>query len=85
MKLFSCLLLLVLCLVPPCVFSQSTSATISGGITDTAGNFITGASVDIANDETGARYSVRTNSSGNVLRSHPASGELPCADFKARL
>jgi hypothetical protein len=64
MKLFSCLLLLVLCLVPPCVLSQSTSATISGGITDAAGNFITGASVVIANDETGVLYSVRSNSSG---------------------
>jgi hypothetical protein len=64
MKRFSCLLLLVLCLVPPCGLSQSTSATISGGITDHTGNFITGASVLIVNDETGILYSVRSNSSG---------------------
>jgi Carboxypeptidase regulatory-like domain len=65
MKPFSCLLLLlVLCLVAPCVLSQSTSATISGGITDPTGNFITGASVLIVNDETGILYSVRSNSSG---------------------
>jgi Carboxypeptidase regulatory-like domain/TonB-dependent Receptor Plug Domain len=64
MKQFFCLLLIVAFLVPSYLVSQSTSATISGGITDPAGNFIVGASVDIANDETGVLYSVRTNSSG---------------------
>jgi Carboxypeptidase regulatory-like domain/TonB-dependent Receptor Plug Domain len=64
MKPFSCLLLLVLCLVPACVLSQSTSATISGGVTDPTGNFIPDASVEVVNDETGVRYSVQTNSSG---------------------
>src|SRR5258708_16630214 len=64
MKPFSCLFLIILCLVPRCMLSQSTSATISGGITDTAGNFITGASVVIANDETGILYSVKSNDSG---------------------
>jgi Carboxypeptidase regulatory-like domain len=64
MKQFLCLLLLILCLVPPFLFSQSTSATISGGVTDPTGNFITDASVEVVNDETGVRYSVQTNSSG---------------------
>jgi hypothetical protein len=64
MKLFSCLLLLVLSLVPLCARAQSTSATISGGITDAAGNFIQGAIVEIADDETGILYSARTNNSG---------------------
>jgi hypothetical protein len=64
MKLFGCLLLFALWLVPTTVFSQSTSATISGGVTDPTGQFITGAAVEIANDETGVRYSVQTNNSG---------------------
>jgi len=33
--------------------SQSTNATISGGVTDLSGNFIQGADVEIANDATG--------------------------------
>jgi Carboxypeptidase regulatory-like domain/TonB-dependent Receptor Plug Domain/TonB dependent receptor len=64
MKLFPCLLLFALCLVPLSVLSQSTSATISGGVTDPTGNFITDASVEVVNDETGVWYSDRTNSSG---------------------
>ncbi len=64
MKLLACLLLSPLWLVPTAVFSQSTSATISGGVTDPTGRFITGAAVEIANDETGVRYSDQTNSSG---------------------
>lgn len=64
MKLLACLLLFALWLVPTAVFSQSTSATISGGVTDPTGQFITGAAVEVANDETGVRYSVQTNGSG---------------------
>jgi hypothetical protein len=64
MKPLPCLLLLVLCLAPVRLLSQSTSATISGGITDTAGNFIIGANVLIVNDETGVLTSVRSNGSG---------------------
>jgi hypothetical protein len=64
MKLLACLLLFPLWLAPATVLSQSTSATISGGVTDPAGHFITGAWVEIANDETGVRYSDQTNSSG---------------------
>jgi hypothetical protein len=64
MKPLPCLLLSLLCLAPTYVLSQSTSATISGGITDTAGNFIAGASVIIVNDETGVLSSVRSNSAG---------------------
>jgi Carboxypeptidase regulatory-like domain/TonB-dependent Receptor Plug Domain len=63
-QLFCFLLVVVVFLAPSCVFSQSASATMSGGITDPAGNFILGASVDIVNDETGVLFSVQTNSSG---------------------
>jgi Carboxypeptidase regulatory-like domain/TonB-dependent Receptor Plug Domain len=45
-------------------FSQSTNATISGGVTDPSGKFIQGADVEIANDATGVVYSSKTNSSG---------------------
>src|ERR1700729_2277747 len=64
MKRFSCLLLLALCLAFVSAHSQPTSATISGGVTDSSGSFIANAAVDIANDATGVIYSVKTNSSG---------------------
>src|SRR5271163_1114389 len=63
MKKFLCLLLGVF-FGPSFILSPTTSATISGWITDTAGNVITGASVVIANDETGVLYSVKSNDSG---------------------
>jgi hypothetical protein len=47
--------------------AQSTSATISGGVTDPAGNFIVDADVEIANDGTGVVYSSKTNNSGMYL------------------
>jgi hypothetical protein len=62
-----CFLLLWLCLYSLIAFSQSTSATISGGVTDPSGNFILDADVEIANDATGIVYSARTNSSGMYL------------------
>jgi hypothetical protein len=64
MKRFIFLSLLVFCFAPARALSQSTSATVSGGVTDSSGKFITDASVDIANDATGVIYSTRTNSSG---------------------
>lgn len=64
MKRFACLLLLLLYLSFVPTHAQSTSATISGGVTDSTGRFITDADVNIANDATGALYSVKTNSSG---------------------
>ena len=64
MKRFACLLLLGLCLSPSRTRAQSTSATISGGVTDSTGKFITEATVNIANDATGVIYSVKTNGSG---------------------
>jgi hypothetical protein len=63
-----CLILLFgLYLLTSFAFSQSTNATISGGVTDSSGNFILDADVDIANDATGVIYSARTNSSGMYL------------------
>lgn len=64
MKSLVCLLFLGLCLFPSYLLAQSTSATISGGVTDPSGRFIEDAEVDIANDTTGVIYSVKTNSSG---------------------
>src|SRR5215469_9358371 len=48
-------------------FAQSTNATISGGVTDSLGNFVVNADVQIANDATGVVYSATTNGSGMYL------------------
>lgn len=60
-------LLVAMCLLPLAALSQSTDATLSGGVTDPSGNFILGADVQVANDATGIVYSARTNSSGMYL------------------
>ena len=57
----------VLLLVTVFGLAQSTSATISGGVTDPAGKFILDADVEIANDATGIIYSSKTNNSGMYL------------------
>jgi len=57
-------ILFVLFLCSSLAFAQSTSATISGGVTDPSGKFIQGADVEIANDATGVVYSSSTNGSG---------------------
>src|SRR5258708_1541282 len=62
-----CFFILGLFLVSLSAVSQSTSATISGGVTDPSGNFILGADVEIANDATGIVYPAKTNNSGMYL------------------
>jgi len=62
-----CSILVVLFLLPLIALAQSTSATISGGVTDATGKFIVDANVEIANDATGVVYSSKTNSSGMYL------------------
>jgi hypothetical protein len=62
-----CFLILGLFFVSLAAVSQSTNATISGGVTDPSGNFILDADVEIANDATGIVYSARTNGSGMYL------------------
>lgn len=62
-----CFIILGLFLVSLAAVSQSTNATISGGVTDSTGNFIVDADVEIANDATGIVYSARTNNSGMYL------------------
>ncbi len=62
-----CFLLLILFLSSLLGMAQSTSATISGGVTDSSGNLILNADVEIANDTTGVLYSAKTNSSGMYL------------------
>jgi hypothetical protein len=59
--------LLCLCLLVSSASAQSTSATISGGVTDPQGNLIRNADVEIANDATGVVYSAKTNSTGMYL------------------
>ncbi len=61
------IVLLSLCLFPSLALSQSTNATISGGVTDPAGNLILNADVEIANDATGVIYPAKTNGSGMYL------------------
>ena len=58
---------LSLCLIPSFALSQSTDATISGGVTDPTGNLIQNAEVSIANDATGVIYAAQTNNSGMYL------------------
>src|SRR5579871_4027388 len=57
----------VFCFLSVVGLSQSTSATISGGVTDSTGNLIVGADVAVANDETGVVYSAMTNAFGMYL------------------
>lgn len=47
--------------------AQSTSATLSGGVSDPQGNLIQNADVEIANDATGVVYAAKTNSAGMYL------------------
>ncbi|MDE1161198.1 MAG: carboxypeptidase regulatory-like domain-containing protein [Acidobacteriaceae bacterium] len=62
------LLVLLLCLIfPGLAYSQSINATISGGVTDPAGNLIIGADVLIKNDATGLVYAAKTNRVGMYL------------------
>lgn len=60
-------ILLGLCLVPGIAVSQSTNATISGGVADPDGNLITDADVVIQNDTTGLVYTSKTNNVGMYL------------------
>lgn len=58
-------LFLVACSAPPVRLSaQSTSATISGVVTDASGRLIPGADVEVVNDLTSVRYSAKTNGTG---------------------
>jgi hypothetical protein len=60
-------ILLGLCLISGISLSQSTNATISGGVADSSGNLIVDANVVIQNDATGVVYSAKTNSVGMYL------------------
>jgi hypothetical protein len=62
-----CYVFLVLILFPLFGIAQSTSATISGGVTDPSGKLVVDADVEIANDATGVLYPAKTNSSGMYL------------------
>jgi len=58
---------LAFCFCFSIALAQSTNATISGGVTDSSGNFIVNAEVEIANDATGIVYPAKTNGSGMYL------------------
>src|SRR5580658_8193270 len=60
-------LILAIFVFPLLGIAQSTSATISGGVTDPSGKFIVDADVEIANDATGVVYPAKTNTSGMYL------------------
>jgi len=62
-----CLVLLSLCLFSGLALSQSTDATISGGVTDQSGRLVPNAQVLIQNDATGLVYQSTTNASGMYL------------------
>ncbi|WP_263408851.1 TonB-dependent receptor [Terriglobus tenax] len=62
-----CILSLGLCLTSGLALSQSTNATISGGVADPSGKLILDANVVIQNDATGVVYSSKTNSVGMYL------------------
>lgn len=58
----------VVCLLvaaPHRLCSQSTNATLSGTVTDSAGGAIPDASIDIVNDATGVQYATKTNKVGS--------------------
>lgn len=57
------LLLMILC-ASILAGAQSTDATLSGVVVDTAGKDITNADIEIMNEATGVHYSTETNGSG---------------------
>lgn len=64
MKCIFRILAVLLCLCSLSAISQSTNASLSGGVTDSSGRYIEGAEITIANDATGVLYATRTNDSG---------------------
>ena len=60
----ACVVYLVLSLLCVVTYSQSTNATVSGSVTDSSGNLIPDAEIDVANDSTGVIYPAKTNGSG---------------------
>lgn len=65
MKHLCVYVVLFLCVATtPCLFSQSTSATLSGLVTDPAGRAIPTADIEIVDDATGIQYAAKTNEVG---------------------
>lgn len=66
MKLFTGLLLLftIICISPFPSFSQETTATLSGHITDDRGAFLNGATIVIKHEPTGTVTTTQTNNKG---------------------
>lgn len=83
----SLLFLLVLFITPFISFAQETSATISGHITDDKGAFLSGATVSIKHEPTGATTSTQTNNKGlfyltNLRAGGPYSITITYIGFK---
>src|SRR5215471_1951869 len=60
-----CSLLILICLASALTFAQSSTATITGLVTDPSGAVIAGAKVTATNTATGVPHSVNTTSSGS--------------------
>src|SRR5436309_10167305 len=60
-------LLLLLCVSAGLVWSQSTTGTLVGTVTDSSGAVVAGAKVKVTNEGTGIGFSTVTNSSGDYV------------------
>lgn len=59
------LLFVLLYLLPVCLPAQSTSASITGAITDASGAVVPGAAISVTSADTGLKRETRSNDSGN--------------------
>jgi hypothetical protein len=71
---------LILLLLPPGGFAQTTSATILGIVTDQSGAVVSGATITIRNVETGATRSITTDEEGRYRVS-----ALPPGNYEVRI
>jgi len=74
-KKFIYTLAIAFLVLPITAFAQATSSEVRGVVTDTSGNVIQNASVNVRNEQTGLKRNVQTDSSG-VFR----VGNLPISD-----
>lgn len=66
-KWFLKLVSIPLLIVPAAVIAQTTTGTVTGLVTDTAGAFVPGVTVRLTNTETGLIQTAQTNESGNYV------------------
>jgi len=66
---------LVACGIIPYAAAQTTTATLSGTVTDSSGASITGTEIQVRNNETGATRTVKTDDSGRYTAPGLAPGD----------